>query len=347
MPTIGLFTQRPRGAAQSIMDQFTRLTPEGLLDFRGITAPTAGTLTGAPGTGGSPAAGQKPAVPDPRATQADALAGNLANLAKYRQLLNQTSQAVGVGPGMRQSESENIRALLDPPSQYVDINRMAAEAGTGTGVAGSPAAETRGYRMTDEEMLRRRLLGSNLLSQVAARATSILPPLSMLIRPETQQTWKNLANMIKAAPDPEAAFRRALGLAQSGINRGFGAGYGGGAPRIGAPMGPGATYAGDVNWNNLTAARAASVPTWPTLPTNTPGTTPPGQLAPITGEDWLSSLGLGLGQPGVTTAPTPYNPINEVGPGGQLGLDRYPLWPSASWPSSFIGDVNVPEDLYA
>lgn len=273
-----------------------------------------GTLTGAPGIGGSPAAGQKPAVPDPRATQANSLAANLANLSKLRQLFNQTSQAVGIGSGMMQSETANINSLLNPPSQFVDINRMAAEAGTGTGVAGSPAAETRGYRMTDEEMLRRRLLGSNLLSQRANRANAILPLQNFMLRPENQQAWQNLANMVASAPDPELAFQRALELARTGINQGFGAGYGGGAPRpsiapnFGAPA---PSFAGN----------PSSVPTWPTLPTSVPGMMPPGTIAPVSsGEDWLSSLGLGIGQPGVTVTPT----------------------------NSFLGDINYQnQDLYA
>lgn len=294
------------------MSQFTKLTPEGLLDFRGITAPQPGVLPGAPGTGGSPAAGQKPAVPDPSATQAGALAGNLANLAQLRQLFNKTSQTVGIGPGMMQAETANINNLLNPPSQFVDINRMAAEAGTGSGVAGSPAAETRGYRMTDEEMLRRRLLGTSLLNQRAQRANEILSPQQFMIRPESQQAWQNLANMVASAPDPELAFRRALDLAKAGTNRGFNAGYGGGAPRPSVVTSP----------SGVTA-----VPTWPTLPV----TAPPAAINPSgpssvyappnsnAGEDWLASLGLGLGQPGVTTTPL----------------------------SSFMGDINPTTDWYA
>lgn len=298
------------------------LTPEGLLNFRGTsTTPAAGTLPGAPGTGGSIAAGQKPQVPDPTKTALDAILGNLANLANVRKLFNRTSTAVGITPGMTSQEGKNISALLHPPAEFVDTNRMAAEAGTGTGVAGSPAAETRGYRMTDEERLRRQVLGSQLLSQLASRASSILPIPSFMVSPEAQQLWKNLANTIAGAADPEAAFQRAFGLAKSGIRSGLGAGYGGGAPRVVNPVTGGNTYAGDVNWNKLMAARAANVPTWPTLPTNIPGVMPPGTLGPApysSGEDFLGSLGLGLGQPGVTTTPI----------------------------SSFMGDINPPEDLY-
>lgn len=282
-----------------------------------------GSLPGAPGLGGSTAAGRIPQVPDPTATAGSAIAGNLANLAKLRQLFNRTSAAVGVTPEMTSAETRNINSLLNPPAQFVDIDRLSAEAGTGTGLAGSPSAFARGYRMTRDEQLRERLLGSQLLGQRVNRANQILPLQQFMQTPEGRQIWQNFANTVAAGADPEEAFQRAMALAREGLNRGFNAGYGGGAPRATNPLTGGSTYAGDVNWNNLTAARQFNVPTWPTLPTNVPGTMPPGTIAPIapfsSGEDFLGSMGLGLGQPGVTTTPI----------------------------SSFMGDINVPEDLYS
>ncbi len=283
--------------------------------------PGLGALAGLPGIGGSSAAGRIPQVPDPTATAGGALAGNLANLAKLRQLFNRTSAAVGVTPEFTAGETGLIRELQNAPrflGAYPDLSRQTAEFGTAQGVAGSPAEQTLGYRLSDEEQLRRRAMASQMLGQRAARANQILPLQNFMQTPQERQIWQNFANTIAAGADPEEAFRRALSLAQAGINRGIGAGYGGGAPRVGAAPSPGSTYAGDVNWNALNAARAAATPGWATLPSMVPET---GRLGvggmvnpnrpsfgysggQLQGEDWLDTLGLGRGQEGVTITPT-------------------------------------------
>jgi hypothetical protein len=285
-------------------------------------AGSPGALLGLPGIGGSAAAGQRPQVPDPSLTAGNALAGNLANLARLSQLFNRTSAAVGVTPEFTSGESDLISRLQNAPRflrEYPDEARKVGEWGAFQGQSGSPAQETLGYRLTDEERLRRQLLGSNLLSQRAQRANTILPLQQFMQTPNERQLWENFASILRSGADPELAFRRAIDLARQGINQGYQAGYGGGAPRTtpsSAPVG------------------APAIPTWPTLPSYSP----PQAAVPNAGgpgsvyappptnfneaEDWLNSLGLGLNSPGVSITPT-----------GNT--------------SSFMGDINPGEDFYA
>lgn len=192
-----------------------------------------GTLPGAPGVGGSVIAGQQPQVPDPNATALAAVLANLGNLGNLGNLFKGTgSIQVPNYPALSTQQSSNINSLLaspDPradPQAYYDTFRRAAETGTARGIAGSPLANETAYRMTDEERLRRQGLGTNMLSQALAQANAVLPLPAFMTTPDAQQSWQWLANLIKSAPDPEAARQEALRLAQVGINQGY-AGSGG------------------------------------------------------------------------------------------------------------------------
>ncbi len=303
------------------------------IDFRTLTFQAGGTTTpgtvpgtppgglpGAPGTDGSPAAGRKLVVPDPTTTASNALAGNLANLAKLRELFNKTSTTLGITPEMRASTGGLIKELQNAPSflgAYPDLSRKTAEFGTGQGISGSPAETTLGYRLTDEERLRRRVMAEKLQSDVITRGNETLPLKNFMQTPEGRQFWQNLANTVAAAPDPEAAFKRALDLIKQGLSRGLGAGYGGGPPGTTAPT----------TTRTPSTTPGTHPAFWPTLPGAAtpppPAGGPPSVTAPPrnmdTVDDWLASLGLGTGQPGVTTRPT----------------------------GDFIGDINPGTDWYA
>lgn len=78
----------------------------------------------------------------------------------------------GMGPGAFPGGGANfnpqfndiIAGLLNPPAQFTDTARRAAEMGTGRGISGSTAAFGAGLRLTDEERLRRQAMGSELLT---------------------------------------------------------------------------------------------------------------------------------------------------------------------------------------
>lgn len=77
----------------------------------------------------------------------------------------------------------DIGELLNPPYLFPDTSRMAAEAGTMRGVAGSPAAASTAVRMTDEERLRRMALGSQLLTASYERGRPYYDPTSLIVTP--------------------------------------------------------------------------------------------------------------------------------------------------------------------
>lgn len=218
----------------------------GLGEFAPGAAGGTGTLTGAPGTGGSPAAGRIPGVPDPTATATSAITGNISNLPGLEKLFQ------GIGgtmvpnyPALSATQSGNIASLLgspDPratPGAYGDEFRHAAETGAGLGIGGSAAEGAMGYRMSDRERIARQAQGTSMLSAALGQANQVLPLQNFQTTPQQSQEWQYMANLMKAAPDPELAWQRAMQLAREGINRGYGAGYGAGggasAPRSAGP----------------------------------------------------------------------------------------------------------------
>ncbi len=215
---------------EALLNSIRGITPT---PAAGSTPAIPGVLTGAPGIGGSIIAGQQPQVPNPTTTGSSAIGGNISNLPNLQNLFTGTgSIQVPNYPALSSTQSGNIQSLLaspDPradPQAYYDTFRRAAESGTARGVAGSPVANETAYRMTDEERLRRQELGTNMLSQALAQANAVLPLPAFMTTPDAQQSWQWLANLIKSAPDPEAARQEALRLGQVGINQGF-AGSGG------------------------------------------------------------------------------------------------------------------------
>jgi len=258
----------------------------------GGVAPGAvpGVLTGAPGIGGSIIAGQQPQVPNPTTTGSSAIGGNISNLPNLQNLFTGTgSIQVPNYPALSSTQSGNIQSLLaspDPrsdPQAYYDTFRRAAESGTARGVAGSPLANETAYRMTDEERLRRQQLGSNMLSQALAQANAVLPLPAFMTTPDAQQSWQWLANLIKSAPDPEAARQEALRLGQVGINQGY---TGSGGNRYSG--GSGGTYftpnIPSIPQANTIRSGGGTMPVgWADRPGGTPSYYPEGQQ-PFPGE---------------------------------------------------------------
>jgi hypothetical protein len=63
-----------------------------------------------------------------------------------------------------QASTAGIMEMLNPGYDFPEVNRRSAELGAMRGVVGSAASATGGYRMTDEERLKRMALGQQWLS---------------------------------------------------------------------------------------------------------------------------------------------------------------------------------------
>ena len=70
---------------------------------------------------------------------------------------------------LEDASSRAIMELLNPTGRFADTDRQSAELGAIRGIAGSAAGETAGYRMTDEEKLKRLALGQQFLTAADAR----------------------------------------------------------------------------------------------------------------------------------------------------------------------------------
>lgn len=80
---------------------------------------------------------------------------------------------------LTQTESGNIENLLHP-TDFSDVQRRAAEQAVGGGYAGSGFAGLEGLHQTEEEKIRRQMIGSNMLSGAAARLPAPFNPASLL-----------------------------------------------------------------------------------------------------------------------------------------------------------------------
>lgn len=93
--------------------------------------------------------------------------------------LNYLSMGIPNYSGLTQTESGNIANLLHP-TDFSDVQRRAAEQAVGGGYSGSNFAGVEGLHMTEEERIRRQLLGSQMLSGAAARLPRPFDPASFL-----------------------------------------------------------------------------------------------------------------------------------------------------------------------
>lgn len=282
--------------------------PAGTAGAGGGISPTPGTIPGAvPLPGYTEESGGVPGTTSPSQSLANLIAG----------LAGQTGN---IGKLVGDLTGASTKALRDEyPAEYFntlgtlmgnvgerargnvsdllpELGQGAAEWGVGAGVPGSPAFETKLAR--DLGLTRYRVEREALddLGRIKAGIPTTAPFDINRLVPDVnlQSALEQIANMYAAAPKPEAAFKRNLELALSGLNRGFtGTGAGGGAHYGGAP-GP------STNWPSLSAA--------PT-PVNIalgPGVRPT-SAAPA-GPGWGQSWGTGGGYAQAGPVPMEFQP---------------------------------------
>lgn len=189
-----------------------------------VAPSSPGALAGLSAYGGSPAAGRIPQVSDPTTTAAAALTGNQANMPYLSTLFNQVGATlVPQFTGLQELEAQNIADLLAGKFEVPEAFRRVAEMGTQMGPGGgeSDAYKTAeilfGRRMAEEA----KAMGAKRFSDAIARSRGVLDLEKFLQTPEQRQAWQWLADQLRAAPDPEEAFKRALSLIREGITRGF------------------------------------------------------------------------------------------------------------------------------
>lgn len=193
---------------------------------------------------GSEGTGYIPLAPSLSEASAAAIGTNLGNINPLRALYGQVAESYVPGYGnLSQQESANIGQLLNP-GRLIDTERYGAEYGSIRGAPGSPAAISSAVRRTDDEILRRQLLGSQLLGGAAQRGKGILPFENFFVNPQQQYESDWLAKQLAAAPDPAAAFNLNMQAAAAGIRSGMQSGYGGGSRAV--PSMPFGGYGGNM-----------------------------------------------------------------------------------------------------
>lgn len=206
----------------------------------GVATPAASTLAGATPTGYTAASGGVPQVPSPQTTQAQAITGNIANLPKLTGLASDvnafnlgevTKQYLAGIPqynAMTAQSSGNILAALrgEVPSDVTNLlQQSAAERGIATGGAGSPNANAAYLRALGLTSLGQQQYGEQALTGAVARMprTGLYNVAGGMVTPEEQQQAAYMANVLAAAPIPQAAYNQALAAAMMGQNRGYNA----------------------------------------------------------------------------------------------------------------------------
>jgi hypothetical protein len=201
----------------------------------------AGTLQGAgplPGTY-NPASGGIPGTTDTGTSLANllgAISGQVGNLAPIiggitgaeNQALRDQYPDQYFGTLDTVLGNVSRRATGDITDLLPQMQQGAAEYGVGAGISGSPNANSKLLRdlgLTSYGVQRQATqdLGAvqNLIPKVAPYSPNrLIPDIGQ------QLNLQALADMLRAAPVPEAAFQRNLALANQGLNRGFNAGTG-------------------------------------------------------------------------------------------------------------------------
>ena len=207
--------------------------------------------------------------------------GNIEDIIGQINATNQQAQTsalnnrIPMASELQQQSSQNIAALLNPPTQFGELDVPAASAGVASGTVGSPFAGMTGIRLTENERLRRMGLGEQFLSGALARnpIAPIADPQSLLHLLQQQQFGAEQAAQERALREriANAQMANAALLAR---NRGYSSGGGGGggtAPRLPTdytrPMAAGGTR--------------------PNIPPYNPG---PGMLPQLVGEPNIGNL---------------------------------------------------------
>lgn len=214
----------------------------------------SGTL-GAGGTqSGAGPYGAVPTAPSPQATQSAALAGNLGQLDKIKQLmaaldeqsarnaqysmtLNLPNYGAALGQAMGNVQSGLSGQL--PGDVITLLQQQAAERGIGGGFPGSAnvgAAYLRALGLTSLDLQQKARENLTSLMGAVPRGTSVNPA-DLLVQPTQQQEWQYLANQLRAAPNPAEAAAANLANLQAGMGAGQSAGGGGTGHRLSRPSG--------------------------------------------------------------------------------------------------------------
>lgn len=187
----------------------------------------------------SSAYGGIPQVPNPAATQAGSIGGNIGNLSNLGNLATTLNTQIAgnavlpyqlnlpqYGQNLGQA-AQNTGSLLKgqiPTDVMSLINQQGAERGVATGSPGSPnanAAILRALGLTSLGLQQQGL--GNFQSLVGMTPTGQqFNPASFLTSPTDQQTAQYLANLLSAAPIPSAAAQANIGSLLSGLGRGGG-----------------------------------------------------------------------------------------------------------------------------
>lgn len=199
------------------------------LSFPTYPAPNQNLAGNIDDSGYTAAYGGKPLVPNPNATAAGAIQGNLANMPAIAGLAEDIN-AINLG-GVMNDVTTNIPNYYDLIGQRSDvlnswlagdlapgtkdmIREAGAEFGIGSGMgpgAGPSLANmatVRSMGMTAEDQAAKGLSG--LQASISGRPQAPLyDPGQMLTSPSEAQTAQWLANLLKAAPDPTAAAQAA------------------------------------------------------------------------------------------------------------------------------------------
>ena len=169
-----------------------------------------GTSSGA-GTHGTPAA--LPVAP---------IAPTLPDYSNISQIINQinaTQQAaqhqanlgrIPGAEGLEAQSSQNIAGLLNPPTQFAEIDVPSAARAVASGTVGSPFAGVTGLQLSENERLRRQAAGQQQLSAAYARNPSA--PIA-----NAQALYEQIQQQLFAAQ--EAARNRDFQGQQAALNR--------------------------------------------------------------------------------------------------------------------------------
>lgn len=207
--------------------------------------PNPGGLPGAQPAGYTPAAGGIPGVTDPATSFANLLAGITGQLGNLGGVIGGITQASNkalrdqYSPGYFEgldtvTSNTNRRAKGDISDLIPSLSQNAAEAAVNSGVPLSNAAKSKftrdvlGSEYAVQEKALQDLEGIKNLTPTVAPfdASRLVPDIGM------QVALQQLADMLRGAPQPEAAYQRNRNDALAGLGRGFNAGYNGGARPI-------------------------------------------------------------------------------------------------------------------
>jgi hypothetical protein len=176
--------------------------------------------------------------------------------------LGYLSTAIPNYSGLMASQSGNIASLLNP-TDFTDVQRRGAENAVASGTAGSPFADLATAKLTEDERIRRQLLGSEMLSGAVRDVPPPVNPLALVGRglpagqpqqpasfagggmPNFGPSWANLTNpSLAPIVSPGTATGSGGGVMDwlgSILNPGVGTPGGGGY----SPWGPGGWQGGE------------------------------------------------------------------------------------------------------